>query len=135
MSHGIFILPFDPIHWKNPADSTQVPTSDLEIRPDEYQEAIQKDWPGTTFGQEPLHAIGWNLSSKDSELGMRGSLHSDFQVVSHGWGAEVVDFVLWHRAFVAEEHKLYLNIEGSWDSLELTSKTTADEIKNFLHLQ
>jgi hypothetical protein len=55
--------------------------------------------------------------------------------VSFRLGANFLDFILWHREFVPEDHDLFLFNSSSWDSLRLTLNTTREEVQQFTGLR
>jgi len=81
------------------------------IDPSEYALQMRQQWPDAkivdlTTGGYVLH---WELNRK-GRLGLSGGLQSNGLVVNFASGpqADVIEFVLWHRAFVPSRISLYL---------------------------
>src|SRR5260370_38882813 len=128
MSTYFFIAPYDPSAWKDPDASTQQPTSDLTVEPQQSALAILKRWPLVQIQPAAgAHPLTWLLPSGRPGLGrLRGHLHRNLQVVEFGTGPKEIflDFILWHRTCVADHSSLFLFNSSAWDSLVLTLQTT-----------
>lgn len=132
MSTRYFIAPFDPKAWEDPNDTSPKPTSDLSIEPRAYRKALVERWHDVTLSNTV--GLSWELPPEAGEYGgLQGSLQSNNQIVSFAAGPKqsFIDFVLWHRRFVPEKYPLYLFNSSSWDSLKLTSETTAPDVAEF----
>ena len=127
MSVSFFISPFDPAIWEQ-EEPDPYPTSTLYIDPEEYSRKILHRFPYATKPRSEK----WNWWLDDpTGPGASVLLHPDRQIVSFSLGENFLDFILWHRGFVPEDHDLFLFNSSSWDSLLLTKNTTHDEVRLF----
>ena len=130
MSTSYFISPINPLAWKDVTYRSELPVSDLYIDHVQYRQQLLRRWPNAEVVEStsPLMLLSWDLF----RAGMEGHLHSDHQNVSFKAGKGLVDFVLWHRAFISANYTLFLSRDSSWDSLELSAATAEQEIVDFL---
>jgi hypothetical protein len=128
MSTSFFVAPYEPDSWESAP-------SDLRIDPEQYRRQMQQEWPEAAIQSPPpfpTYLLWWRLDG-EGELGAEGGLQNDRQVVETRPYPEpsFLRFVLWHRKVVVREHRLFLFREDSPRSLELTSSTSADELRRF----
>jgi len=126
MSITFFVIPYKPTEWKT-ADS------DLRINIDEFQEKLVQAWPTAKFELTPENGLLWSIP-EDSSAGFFGGIQSDHQIISFGPGGwkTFKDFILWYRLFIPLEYRLFFFNSSSWNSLEITSIVTREDIDNFL---
>jgi hypothetical protein len=132
MSISFFISPTHPSVWigKEP-----VPTSrnDFRIDPVHYSHALMKRWPSAREWTSEYFARGvyWTLD----EYNLRGievHLDTNLQDVSFTpYGINFVEFVLWHREYVAADQILYLFNDSAWEGLVMQSSVTKEDIVAF----
>lgn len=127
-----FISPYNPPQW--------VGTSELKIVPDIYSELLKKHWLDITIfrgSTDEHHLLRWEIPSRRLEGQLMGEATDYGQVVSFsGSASDVVEFALWHRSVMLQEHVLYffseglgvrLKLEGSYKEME-TSLQKALEV-------
>lgn len=137
MSNTAYILPVDPIAWKNPDDDSEKPSSDLWISSRQFHQDLVKRFPFAN-GDYMQDGGSWQLDN-DTELGSEVGLSR----IDEGYhfvrfkpkGSNYIEFILWFREFVSESYTLYLFGDWSWERLTLTNDTTAEDIKQFLGVQ
>jgi hypothetical protein len=132
MSTIFFIGPFNPEHWSNENDPARL-ESPLRIDPSAYRNALLKRWPTAKEWESEHFANGvyWSLDEYNLH-GIEVHLHNGLQQVSMTpHGINFVEFVLWHRAYVSDEHTLFLYNTSDLKSFELTPTTTADDVIEF----
>lgn len=126
-----FILPYPPEWW-------QKSRLGLTIEPEVYRQRLVEEWPGAkTYlaGNDSGYILRWEILEGDS-VTLFGGLQRDRQTVS----IEAADrealarFAIWHRKLIPRHLPLYLTWEGTWASLGLTDKTTAEDIFRFTGL-
>jgi hypothetical protein len=122
MSIEFFITPYEPTEWQSASSTLRI---DLE----EFGERFLKQWPEGKTERTSAGGLSWFVPEKGS-AGFFGELQSNQQIVSFGPGnwSVYVDFVLWYRALVPQQYRLFLFTSNSFDSLELTSETTRQDI-------
>jgi hypothetical protein len=128
-------MPYDPKAWENPDDTTEKPTSDLQIDRELFRAKLLEHWGESRFSEAPAWTY-WRLSHEADPLGssMEVNLQANQQIVSFSSGPKHVflEFIQWYRAFVPAEYALYLSNSSSWwDSLLLTPETTEQDIVDF----
>jgi hypothetical protein len=118
-----FIAPFRPADW-------QVSKSDLRIDPDWYRQRLTEDWPGIEFrATAGPSSLEWDFLVTQEGARIFGMLDSGLQVVSTDTPYE--EYFLWHRSAITDQYELYLFNDSSLDSLQLTTRTTIEELKRF----
>lgn len=135
MSISYFIVPFDPLLWKDAAPSPP-PRADLYIDPTAYAEALQRQWPYARVSIPPeasAYLLWWELNT-ESERGIVGGLQTDHQCVSFGLGSQFVEYIVWHRQLVPGRNQLFLHHSSSWDRLELTPNLSERGIRHFCNI-
>ena len=131
-----FIAPFqptpDPSTWEKLMRS-----SSLVIDVAQYRERLTAQWPHAEFhpnvGNEKLL---WTLFEvEDDSLACRGigTIQSNQQIVT--FDSPYIDFFLWHRVMIPQEHKLWLFKDTSWNNLEIQSDTKCEEIAQFIKMR
>jgi hypothetical protein len=115
---NFFVSPYEPKD-RNPAKS------DLIIDVNWYRERLREKWPDIRFfvASPDLMALQWEFGE-----GI-GSLDKYLQIVSLDGPYE--EYFYWHRQVITEQYRLFLFNETSWASLELTYKTTLEDIIRF----
>lgn len=132
MSVHFVIGPFDPQLWLS-EEAPVKPESSLRIDADTYREALLKRWPTARELQSEYFAGGvwWNLDEYNV-LGIEVHLHKDLQTVTMSpYGVNLIEFILWHRAFVPAEYALFFHRSMHADRLVLTPATTKEDIYEF----
>lgn len=128
MGLSLFIGPFDPALWQH---GDPIPTTDFRINPGQYSNQLLVRWP---YAKSYPGTLGsWTLD-EPNEPGTPILLHSDWLYVSFAPGANVTDFILWHRHFVPSQSLLLLFQDSSWASLKLHADTTRHAIQTFTRL-
>lgn len=131
---SFFIAPYEPTD--DPEKWEELKTaSNLKIDPVSYRQQLLQQFPHTKFFRtSDTLALQWSLyiETKEGDIvpSSIAALHGDYQVVSLDTPCE--EFFLWHRSVIPSEHALFLFNSSSWDSLELTSETTLEEIQRFV---
>ncbi len=136
MSTKFFIAPYSPAAWKSEDNTTDKPISNLRIDATEYYKYLLGKWKDATIHSQPSPGclLEWSLPLETGEyIGLEGCLQENQQIIEFGTGPKksFLDFIISHRGFISDEHQLYLFNSSSWDSLELTSSTTEQDIINF----
>lgn len=134
MSVKFFIGPFDPKLWEDPnAPPDPKPVSSLRIDPAAYKMALFERWPtAKELSFENIKGAVWWRLNKHNLCGVEVRLQNNLQYVSiSSGGINFIEFILWHRAYVPAEYKLFLFNDSGWDSLVLTSATTKEEVVQF----
>ena len=131
MSTIFFIGPYKP---EGGEEQREDPLG-FKIDPSEYKKALEASWPQVTFFRtSEKFPLQWIIQIKHpsgkGSLGTIGALHANLQVIS--CDTPLVEFFYWHRTYVPLDYKLYLFDDSSWESLELTPKTTEAEIQDFV---
>lgn len=110
-----FISPYNPPQW--------VGTSELKIVPDIYSDMLKKHWLDITIfsgANDEHHLLRWEIPSRRLEGQLMGEATDYGQVVSFsGSASDVVEFALWHRSVMPQEHVLYFFSEGLGVRLKL----------------
>lgn len=127
---SFFILPFNPLYW-------ETVKSDLVIDPESYRTMMQQKWPEAKIYTPPAssaYLLRWEINQH--EIYIAGGLQSDHQTVSiqPGFKSNLPIFVLWHREIIPEKFQLFLTWEGTWESLEVKSDTSEQDIVAFTEL-
>jgi hypothetical protein len=134
MSVTFFISPFEPKLWQS---GQPEPTSSLHIDFADYRENLLARWPHTREYDSALFAGGvhWSIDSQYVH-GADISLDTTCQHVACGrGGANWLEFILWHREYVPDEHKLYLyHTSDVTDTLLLAPDTTKQQLADFIGL-
>jgi hypothetical protein len=135
MSTSFYIGPIDISVWMEAPDDAK-PTSDLRIDAAAYEEALVARWPDLGVAQNAMShcVLYWELPPESGEYsGLTGQLFNDHQIVNVGSGPKrsFVEFIMWHRAFVADHYPLYLFHSAGWERLEITAQTTEQDIIDF----
>lgn len=127
---SFFILPYNPVHWKTAK-------SDLVIDPEWYRTMMQQKWPEAKIYIPPAdstYLVRWEIDQ--NEIYITGGLQSDHQTVSFkpGFKLNLPAFVLWHREIIPEKFQLFLTWEETWESMEIKSDTSEQDILDFTKL-
>jgi hypothetical protein len=133
MNITAFIAPFEP-----PTDPSTwnrlLATTDLTIDPDDYQVALQNDWPFIRFSYSPgASALEWHLYEQKGKFvvpGGLGTLQTNRRIVT--LEPPNIDFCLWHRSIIPTEYRLCLFTSRSWNHLEIRQDTTRQDVLQFL---
>lgn len=136
MSATGFITPVDPKAWENPDDDLEKPSSDLWISSRKFHNELIKHFPFAK-GDYVQDGGSWQLDT-ETEIGAEVGLSSvdGFHFTCFKFrGENFVEFILWFRAFVSEQHTLYVFGDWSWERLILTKNTTVVEIKQFFRIE
>jgi len=136
MSTKFFIAPYSPAAWKSEDHTTDKPISNLRIDVNEYYKHLVGKWKDAIIHSQPSPGclLEWSLPLETGEcIGLEGCLQENRQIIEFGTGPKksFLDFIISHRGFISNEHQLYLFNSSLWDSLELTSDTTKQDIINF----
>ncbi|MBI1258798.1 MAG: hypothetical protein GC204_15115 [Chloroflexi bacterium] len=101
----------------------------MRIKTNDFDKQLRQTW------HEADAARGsWQFVYPDGQ-GISGSIiGEDKQIAAIEVGLGFNEFVLWYRSYVPPEYPLFLFYEGQWDSLELSSSTTLEDIANFTGL-
>jgi len=131
---SFFIAPYEPTDDPSRWEALKT-ASNLKIDPASYRQRLLDKWPHTKFFRtSDILALQWSLyiETKEGSIvpGPIAALHGDYQVVSLDTPYE--EFFLWHRSVIPSMHALFLFNSSSWDSLELTSGITLEEIQRFV---
>ena len=135
MSISYFIVPFDPLLWKDTTPSP-LPQSDLHLDSIAYAEALQRQWPYARVSIRPessTYLLWWELNT-GRERGIVGGLQSNHQCVSFGLGSQFIEYIAWHRRIVPERYQLFLHHSSSWDRLKLTPNLSEQVIRQFCNM-
>lgn len=127
-----FVAPFQPV--RDPATWEELMhLSNLTIDVDSYKGQLVAQWPQTKIhpnvGGEILL---WTLfEAEANSIACRGigTIQSNRQIVT--FDSPYVDFFLWHRTMIPQEHRLWLFKDTSWNNLEMRSDTLWEEIAQF----
>lgn len=124
----LIISPYKPSDWTGEKWTVAV---DFYIDPNTMVEAIKSQWPDADvkINRFPETPLEWEFSTP-----FAGWLLADKQSVSITTGPKqsLLDFTFWYRAFVDSSIRLFLQNESSENTLELTTKTSAKEITEFV---
>ncbi|MDH5606809.1 MAG: hypothetical protein OEY93_07970 [Anaerolineae bacterium] len=131
---NFIITPYEPTDDPSKWEALRT-ASDLKINPAEYKRQLLRKWPDAEFFNVTKELpLQWclDVKLKDSSVipGAIGSLSSDLQTISID--TPNTDFFFWHRKVIPNKYKLFLFNTSAWDSLELTSSTTVEEIRKFI---
>ena len=129
MATTYFITPYDPILWKD--EYSLGGTSTLVIDFQNFSQAAKLKWPS----YESYPYFSWSISFDDDSEVSGGFSGQGNQILALDKPVSAIhfnQFVVWYRSYIASEHKLFLFVEGSWDSLELTNETTENEVGQFI---
>lgn len=126
MSVHFFITPSPPDNWENAFSELKIDTNDF------HKNFIMR-WSDAIVELQDMGGLSWHISEKNS-AGFYGRLQGNQQVVSFVPGAwEVMyDFIIWYRQLIPSQYQLYFFASSTWDSLELDSHTTKDDIDNYI---
>ncbi len=126
MTIHLIITPYDPKEWE-----TQ--TSSLQIDINHFEQEFLKKWNNGTITKIPTGRLSWHVPEIGSS-GFFGSLHSNKQIVTFSLGnwETFPDFVLWYRAFIPTNYRLFFFNSSNWESLELTENTTREMVSKFI---
>lgn|SRR5690554_4269397 len=122
---AFFIAPYEPLTWASTS-------SDLKIDPDWYKHQLLQSWPNIEFFQSATqyYVLSWRFPPTVKGAGVLAGLQENLQVVS--MSAPFEAYILWHRSVISEKYALYLFNDSSTDSLELTSRLTVQDVKQFV---
>lgn len=126
-----YITPYDPASWRDP--DVDGDTSSLKVFFMDFSNAARSVW--SSYQAHP--SFSWSITFLDDVMidggfigeGKQVLILSQPMVPSHWY-----DFIIWYRTFIPIEYSLFLFAEGSWNSLKLTDKTTASDIREFTGL-
>jgi hypothetical protein len=120
-----YITPYDPVHWKDEHSSGV--ESELVVNVWDFSQQARAKWP--SYQDYPIHS--WDIIEDGVEIS--GNFDGKgFQILTlEGTGNLFNQFVTWYRTYIPAKHKLFLFIEGSWDSLELVDGITDDDVGQF----
>ncbi|MEL6407072.1 MAG: hypothetical protein AAFR81_22055 [Chloroflexota bacterium] len=133
MSTKYFIFPADTKLWEAPGEPKHLPKQTLQINSSDFAIALKKRFPFAIRHGE----TGYKLNNVESEAGVEIYISVAEKIYTTAYmtpyGDNLVEFILWYREYVPDEHELYLNgFHKSFDGLELTSKTTEEDIQSFM---
>lgn len=124
----VLIVPYRPENWTGHGWTHDI---DFQVDPAVLLQAMRDRWPDASvdFSQLPETSVEWNFPSH-----FWGHLQSNCQAVSVTTGPKqsLIEFVLWYREFIDPSIRLFLMNEWSEETLELTLRTSADEITDFV---
>ena len=131
MTIRYYITPYDPASWRDPdADPTTRGQSDLNIKVSDFNKQLRQRWHlSETF---PMRS--WQFVYPDGQE-ISGSFTGEGnQIVALEVGRGFNEFVHWYRSYIPSKYPLFLFLEGKWESLELNSSTTLEDIAHFTGL-
>jgi len=133
MSITWFVTPYDPKHWQDPLDRGKKPTSDLHVDGSEFYQFARSRVP-ELVDYNPGASFSMYKISNDDGTTLRVNLYQGNQIISldNTPTPPFFDFVLAYRAFVSAQYPLFFFNSSSWDSLQLTSKTTKQDLRKFM---
>jgi hypothetical protein len=135
MSTTYFIAPYEPESWVDSADQSEKPSSDLVIIGTEYSDKLVSRWPEAHIHPVPHGIIEWNIPSEPDPFdSLVGHLQHNRQIVAFNQNGSNLfyDYILWHRTVIPQTYRLFFFDDTGWDSLELTTTTSQQEIISFL---
>jgi hypothetical protein len=98
MSTSFFITPFDPKAWEDPNDTSEKPTSDLQIDRDLFRSKLLEHWTDSRFRESG--SWSWFLHNEKDIIGGDLWLHlqQNGQIVSFNPAPKHVflEFILWY---------------------------------------
>lgn len=123
MTIPFFVAPYRPTDW-------ETANSNLRIKPEIYRKQLAEKWPDIAFYESgPTTLLAWGLKVGENAR-LYGGLQDNQQIV---WlDFPHAQFFLWHRTVIPISYPLFLFSTSSWDSLELTSETTFEEVQFFV---
>ena len=126
MSASYYITPYDPIHWKD--ENSPGVESALVVKFWDFSQAARSKWP--SYKDYPF--FSWAILFDDG-VEIRGNFYGKgYQILAlEGTGNHFNQFVAWYRTYIPAEYKLFLFVEGHWDSLELTDEITEKDVGQF----
>lgn len=132
MSITCFIFPADTKLWEDPNSKIEYPKPDFRILKSDFRIKLKERFPHLVEGG----ILGTYELNSESEQGIGISVavvdETYTTVYIKPYGVNLVEFILWYREYVPEKYELYFNcMSFSFDGLKLTSKTTADDIREF----
>lgn len=130
MTARYYVTPYDPAGWRDPdADEDTRPKSDLKVVAFDLKRRLRREWPHVNT----FPPFSWTILYPD-EPGVTGSLiGDDHQILALEFGKGFKELVLWYRSYIPSAYRLFLfPEEGEWKSLELTAKTTIEDITRFM---
>ncbi|MEL7433909.1 MAG: hypothetical protein AAFN11_08170 [Chloroflexota bacterium] len=135
MSTKYFIFPADTNLWKVPGEPKNRPKPTLQINSRDFATALKKKFPFAIRHGE----TGYKLNAEKSEAGVEVYVLPVEEIYTTAYmtpyGDNLVEFILWYRNYVPDEHELYLNgFHKSFEGLELTSETTQEDIESFMNV-
>ncbi len=107
-------------------------TIEYRINESEYAASLRRQWPYAKVTAVPIarYILHWELDRKD-RLGLSGGLQANRLVVSFGNAPheDVIDFIIWHRAYVPPHQSLFLFDESLSLVLELEPGVRPEDLK------
>jgi hypothetical protein len=136
MSISWFITPYDRKYWEDPNDSSEKPTSDLEIDPLSLYRSLSTKWDDVTFYATSKSFHCYDIENRDgTALRIHLYHHNQIIAINNNPTPFFFDFVLLYRAFVPINYKLYFFNSSAWDSLCLTNEIKTNDIRHFMRYQ
>ena len=119
-----FIVPYEPTTWKTAK-------YDLEIDPKWYKTQLTSTWPNVQFfdSNPTIFTLVWHIITIEGN-GPITNLHREQPIIS--MSAPFVEYILWHRTVILENHTLFLTSDISSNSIELKTSTTTENIQEYL---
>jgi hypothetical protein len=130
MTMRYYITPYDPASWRDPdAEDSTRGKSDLYVKTNDFDKQLRQRWHEAEASRG-----SWQFVYPDGQ-GIVGSFTvEDYQIVALEVGRGFNEFVHWYRSYIPPNYPLFLFYEGKWDSLELSSSTTLEDIAHFTGL-
>ena len=129
MSTRYVITPYDPQLWED--EKSPGGMSSLVINFRDFSRAAQAKW--STYKNYPY--FSWEISFNDGTVLSGGFTGPNHQILAiEKPYAHFGEFVAWYRTYISASYKLFLFVEGSWSSLELSGGITEADISQFTGL-
>jgi|GEM_PF-6486850 len=123
-----------------PIDNWEDYQTEFRLNIEVMAQALQKQWPDiiVMLNNPQTHfLLEWEMRNFPGYIVFDGHIQNDLQtlVLNPGPKQIFVDFVLWYRAYIASNQRLFLYHSSSSDYIEITPQTNEADIVAFTHLE
>jgi len=123
-----------------PIDNWEDYQTEFRLNIEAMAQALQKQWPDiiVMLNNPQTHfLLEWEMRNFPGYIVFDGHIQNDLQtlVLNPGPKQIFVDFVLWYRAYIASNQRLFLYHSSSSDYIEITPQTNEADIVAFTHLE
>jgi hypothetical protein len=122
-----------------PIDNWEDYQTEFRLNIEEMAQALQKRWTDivvTIRNPKTRYLLEWDIGNFPGYILMTGHIQSDLQtlVLSPGPKQIFIDFIVWYRAYIASNQRLFLyhsSLGGEY--VEITTQTPQADIEAFTH--